>query len=353
MPWLMGPAGWWEGGRVWIDSKGRKVFFIRKKIGGKPYQRSTRRSTEHAAKLELARFNLDPEGYAPGGAAADALRLTADLVRPFLAWSVAPESEGGKGNSRPWMLQQKSYLAWWAEQLRGRDLRRLSLPDQVIPALDGVPGRKHRVEVLKAFFTWLRTERHLVTRAQDVTLDLVVQARRPEQWRRPKMIPKASYLRVLQSLEGDHRDAFVLLDETGWHVSELVRFVRGGELEQLPAGRRRGSEAAVCVTRQKNGEPQRTAIGKAALPAAKRLREKGTFSASRFYEEIKKACGKLIAEGQLEAPITPGRFRHTLATRAVQAGASVESVSEYLNHKSKATTKRLYATLAVPVRVKR
>lgn len=346
MPWLPGSAGWWEGGRIWIDAKGRKVYFIRKKIGGKPYQRTTRRSTEHAAKIELARFDADPESYEPGGPSTDALRLTADLVRPFLSWSAAPESEGGKGNSRAWMLQQKAYLAWWAAVLKGRDLRRLSLPDHVLPALDGQPGRKHRVEVLKAFFSWLRRERHLIERAQDVTLDLVVPARRPEQWRTPKAIPRAAFLRVLAALPaGDHRDGLALLDETGWHVSELVRFVRAGSLEPVPAGRMDGA-VAILLRRHKNGEPARTAVGQGGADAARRLREKGTFSVSRFYEGIKAACDKVGGD-----PWTPGRMRHTLATRAVEAGATPQAVSAYLGHKSEATTRRFYATLAAAPRV--
>ena len=350
MPWITGSAGWWEGGRIWLDHRGRKTYFIRKTIGGKAYEYTTRRSTEHAAKIELARFMDDPEGYEPGAVSSDALRLSADLVRPFLAWSVAPAREGGKGNSRPWVLQQKAYLAWWATQLKGRDLRKLSLPDHVLPALDGVPGRKHRIETLKAFFSWLRKERHFLTRAQDVCLDLTVPAPRPEQWTTPKAIPRASFLRVIAKLEGDHRDGLQLLDETGWHVSELVRFARAGEIEPVPAGRA-DDAAAILVRRHKNGEPLRTAVGANGKAAAERLRAKGTFSVSRFYEAIKKASDRLVDEGQIPEAITPGRMRHTLATRAVEAGATPQAVSAYLGHKSEATTKRFYATLAAPPRV--
>lgn len=350
MGWIKGPRGRWEGGRVWEDTDGRITYVIRRMIRGKEYEVSTRCSRIGAARTQLERFEADPEGYdpaapAPGGGPG-ALRLTAELVRLFVAWSQAPGAEGGKGNSRAWALQQKAYLAWWIEQLDGRDLRRLSLRDHIIPALDGVPGRRHRIEVLKAFFSWLRRERHLVSRAEDVTLDLQVQARRPEQWTRPKAIPRRAYLRVLQVLEGDHRDALRLLDETGWHVSELVRFVRAGELEPMPAGRKDGAAVAV-VTKRKSGEPQRTALSAEALGAAERLRAKGTFSVSRFYDAIKKASEKLGVD------VTPGRFRHTLATRAVEAGADPAAVSAYLGHKSEATMRRFYATLAVVPRPKR
>lgn len=333
---------------MWQDREGRITYVIRRRVNGRRFEVSTRCSRLRPALEQLERFQANPEGYDPATSApaGGPLRLTAEMVRLFVAYSQAPQAEGGKGNSRAWALQQKAYLAWWVEHLGGRDLRRLSLRDHIIPALDGQPGRRHRIEVIKAFFTWLRQERHLISRAEDATLDLKVAARRPEQWTRPKVIARKDYLRTMQALEGDHRDALRLLDETGWHVSELVRFVRAGELEPMPAGRRDGAAVAV-VPRRKSGETQRTAISAEALVAARRLRAKGTFSVSRFYEAVKAAAGKLGVD------VTPGRFRHTLATRAVEAGADPAAVSAYLGHKSEATMRRFYATLAVTPRPRR
>jgi integrase len=345
--WIPGTRGKWDGGRVWEDEHGHQTYVIRRQIGGKRYEVSTRCSRLRPALAQLERFEADPDGYDPAGSSDEPVRLTAALVALFVTWSQASKREGGKGNSRAWVLQQKSYLAWWSEQFKGRDLRRLSLRDHIIPALDGVPGRKHRIEVLKAFFSWLRRERHLVSRAEDPTLDLQLPASRPEQWVRPKAIPRGDYLRVLAALEGDHRDALQLLDETGWHVSELVRFVRSGSIEPMPAGRRDGAAVAV-VPQRKSGELHRTALGKDTLAAARRLREKGTFSVSRFYEAIRKTCKRIHVD-----PLTPGRFRHTLATRAVEAGGDPSGVSAYLGHKSEATMRRFYATLAVVPRPKR
>ncbi len=111
-----------------------------------------------------------------------------------------------------------------------------------------------------------------------------------------------------------HRDALALLDETGWHVSELARFVRGVEL----------------------------------AATAERLRARDGFSVGRFYDAIKAAC--VVAQVE---PFTAGRMRHTLATRAVEAGADVAAVATYLGHKSPSTLRRFYATLAVPPRPKR
>jgi site-specific recombinase XerD len=50
---------------------------------------------------------------------------------------------------------------------------------------------------------------------------------------------------------------------------------------------------------------------------------------------------------------TPGRFRHTVATNAVQHGADICAVATFLGLKSTATTKKFYATIAVAPKVSR
>lgn len=47
-------------------------------------------------------------------------------------------------------------------------------------------------------------------------------------------------------------------------------------------------------------------------------------------------------------PFTPGRFRNRGATWAIEKGADWASVAAFLNHKSVATTRKFYATRAVP-----
>lgn len=45
-----------------------------------------------------------------------------------------------------------------------------ALADHILPALDGVPDRPKRIEVIRAFQGWLRRHRHLVKPAEDPTL---------------------------------------------------------------------------------------------------------------------------------------------------------------------------------------
>ncbi|WP_158621415.1 hypothetical protein [Corallococcus aberystwythensis] len=40
-----------------------------------------------------------------------------------------------------WVKKQQGYLAWWADQLKGRNLRKLTLLDDILPALKGQKAR--------------------------------------------------------------------------------------------------------------------------------------------------------------------------------------------------------------------
>lgn len=342
MPWIKGEAGRWPGGQIWRKADGSVEYVIRRQVAGERKSYWTGASTPRAAMKHLDRYEANPSEYTPEGDTSERVVLTKELVRAFLTYS-----EHDKGNTKAWVGQQKKYMAWWARFLAGKDLRRLNLGRDIIPALDTAPERRHRSEVLKAFMSWLRKERHLVSRSEDATLDLAVRARRPEQWVRPKSIPRASYLRVLAVLAPHHRDALVLLDETGWHVSELARFARGGTVQDAPPGR---TEAAILETRHKSGEPHRTAVAADAAAAARRTRERAGFSVSKLYEAIQAACVKLKAEDPSFESFTPGRFRHTFSTRAVEAGVAPAAVSAYLGHKSPSTMHRFYATHAAPPR---
>ena len=108
---------------------------------------------------------------------------------------------------------------------------------------------------------------------------------------------------------------------TGWHVSELVRFARMGSVEPYR------SEAE-------------------GMEAGKRLLARGSLSFEKYGLAIKGAC---TAAGI--PPFTPGRFRHSVATWAIENGADPASVAAFLNHKSPSTTRRFYATHAVPTKV--
>jgi integrase len=348
--------GTWPGGRVWLGSDGRKSYVIRRRVGGRQREASTHCSTERAAMKQLERFEADPEGYDPSGGARDAVYLDLDLGKAYVSWCKRPEAEGGKGNSRQWAGRKKNLLDWWVQQLAGRDLRRVTL-DHLIAILEpedehGVPRRvvshPHKVEVIKDLFGFLRTKKRSLTRAEDPTLDLQVPQARPGQRAKTvKHFDKEMHLAVLKHITPPWSDMMVVLAGTGWHVTELARFIRGGRTERLPKTMDPSAGAGVLVCpMHKSGDVHKTVVGDDVLEAGKRLRQRGTFSSIRLYRAMESACNAA------EVPqIDPGQYRHAVAHWALESGALLPAISAFLGHKSPATTRKFYARHGVAPKV--
>lgn len=349
-------AGSWPGGRIWEAADGRRTFIIRRKIGGREFAISTGATTLRAALKQLERFEADPDGYDPAGAASrEPVYLDDDLVKAYLGWCLRPEEEGGKGNSREWVGKKKGIVAWWMDAIRGRDLRRLKL-EQITRALetdaDGaprrVPGYAHKVEVIKDVFGFLRTKRGL-TIAEDPTIKtlLVPQARPGQRKKRRKAFTREVHEAIVKQLVRPWSDQLIVLAGTGWHVTELARFIRDGAIERLPAHvEAHGAEAVLVCPRHKSGEEHRTAVSPDVLEAARRLRARGTFSKIRLYRAVEAGCRAAKVD-----QVDPGQYRHAVATWALEAGAHPAAVSAFLGHRSPATTKRFYAAHAVVPKV--
>lgn len=251
----------WEGGFIRTDVKGRKVYVIRRMINGKSYKVSTRAGNARAPMEQLKRFEADPEGYNPAGAPREApIYLDAPLAEEFLIWN-----RDVKKNSREWLEKQQRYLAWWADQLKGLDLRKVSLVDHIKPALKGAGNGPHRIAVLKSVYSWLRKEKHLLTVNEDPTFQtLVVPQARPEQWKRVKVIPRENYLLAREHLAPHWRDGMDVQAGTGWHVTELIRFAKEGSVEPY-RGDAEGVSGVLVCPQTKNGEPLRTAVSAEVL----------------------------------------------------------------------------------------
>jgi len=201
--------------------------------------------------------------------------------------------------------------------------------------LDGATGRKQLIATLKAFYAWLRTERHLISTAEDPTYGtLKVPQSTPKQLEQRKAIGRDEYERALTALDGWPRDALEVLGGTGWHFTELERFASGGVIEVHPIN---GAPVLLCP-HTKGGVPLRTQVAQSVADAAARLRARGEVDYFRFRDALK-AAG---------ATFNPGYLRHSVASWAINAGADPASVAAFLGHKSLATTKRFYATHAVP-----
>jgi hypothetical protein len=347
----------WRAGRVWSSEDGRLSFYIRR--DGRDV--ATGASTLLGALAALERFEKTGDARTPVDAGPVLLDLT--LAKQFLDASKA------KGNSRSWRVNQKQHLDWWQAQLGTKDLRAgrrggVTIAD-LRAALADAPSARQREAVLRSLYTHLRAS-DLIATEEDPLYGKphIAPAGRPAQETIDKTIDAADLTTVLGYLDavwmerGENEeerekrgrrwaDILRMLDGTGMHVTEARRFAEGGTIEDLPGGRKptRREAAVLVVPLHKNGAPFKVAVSRATLETAKRVRAAGPFSIAVFYAELRKAaeeCG---------AKVLPGRFRHTTARHAVEAGATIEAVGNYLGHKSPATTKKFYATLGVPVKV--
>lgn len=261
--------------------------------------------------------------------------LDIKLMRSFLRWSAKE-----KRNSKHWVRRQRLYLRWWADELDGRCLRTVSVPKHVLPPLDEVTSRTHRIAVLKCLYSWLRRVRHQLAPAEDPTLGvLTVPQATPAQHRRSRVITRDHYRAVRTPLVPRWRDCLDVLAATGWHVSELERWLRAGSYTPL-------QRILVCP-RAKAGNVLRTRVSKRVGAIAVRLLQRRSFSEKTFRLALHEASRRAK-----RPPLRPGCLRHSVATYAYDCGEPLEAVADFLNHRSKVTTQRFYATHATPRRIR-
>ncbi len=337
----------WPHGYIRHDAQGRPTFIVEKRLGARRWHFSLHVHTIAAALHEVQRFEADPDTYLAGRGRDNALRFTEELREAFFKWSAEE-----RHNTAKWTAEQKRYLAWWVEQLGdGCDLRRVDLGRDVIPALDATPCRAPKIAVLKCFYAWLRTERHIIEPTEDPTFGrLKVPQNDPAQWKKLKAFTRQQFDKVREKIGSElYRDAMTVQAGTGWHTTEAVQFARAGAVEPVPPGtdNAAGDVVLLCPL-AKSGEPLRTRVSKEVGEAAKRLRAAGTLNRKNYdtaMREANKAAGLEVGT------VSGGRFRHSVATWAIDSGATPAATSAFLGHKSQRTTRKFYATHAVPAKI--
>lgn len=340
----------WLGGYKRVEADGRTTFIIERRVNGERFHRSTHCHLERAALKQLERFEADPMGYRPEGQQeTEPLRMTPERVDEFAAWQVEV-----RGNTKRHAFYVSKYLKDWLKDLGGRDLRHLTLGEHVIPKLDARKGaRAHRIAALKAFYAWLRTEKHLLTSADDCTRDLLVPQSRIAKQTKKKAVDRATVQRILPHLDERYRDVLLFAACTGWHKTELERFVRDPESELIhlsPEQIARDGCIAVARTWHKGKTWTATAIRtQQHLDAAVRMRAYGRFPRN-FNQELKRVAVALGGDPQTGAPLyfPIGVMRHSFATWHSGAGADTKHISVALDHKSERTTAAVYIDLAIP-----
>jgi integrase len=340
----------WEGGYTRRNAKGVRTYVIRTEVNGTRFHVSTRCHTESAALEHWRRFQRSPSAYTPLGDDGTPLPLSDELLSEYLAF--CGTAKDGKGNTPAWVREKRRYLRDWQTRLGGRSLRRLTARE-LLAALDvkdengRKPGaRAHRIATLKHLFTWLRTVRHLVNVADDPTYGTISIPQSDPRRRKisNKSFPKAHYIAAREHLVGHWRDALDVAAGTAAHVTALGRFARSGSIEPY----RGNSEVAagVLVFSEKMHAVHRVAVSAEVLAAAERLLAHGSLDRDKFDDAVRNACRAA------KVPIhTPARYRHAVATWAIEAGADPAQLAAFLGHRDPRTTRRFYSTHAVPVKV--
>ncbi len=150
--------------------------------------------------------------------------------------------------------------------------------------------------------------------------------------------------------EGRWGDMLMLLLSTGWHVTELDRFMRDGSIEPIPEeGAQDPKMAGVAVVtceKSKRGNRLKTRVSEEAHEVAKRLVGKGGFSQAEFNRVVALACKKTMV-----TDFRPGNMRHTVATYAQNHGAADTAIEAFLNHASNAAVLLKYYSRGVALKV--
>jgi len=330
------------------------IFVIEKKISGRKYHVSTRATTLRGAMAQLARFEANPDAFSPRGSGdPDALVLDAKLIDDFHEWHRAEVSH-------QWALNVKNVLVDWANHLKGADLRRLSLIDDLKPHLKTAGQKHHRVKGLRLLFKWLRQERGLVTRAQDVSADLAIPVIRPAQDSgNVKAVSWEAVLELAPHLPLHVRDVLELLAATGWHVAEARRFAAVGSIREKEGGDTADLVAVLGVV-HKSGKRHFTALlHDQHLAVARRIRERGALIDNnrlrkhmlRGAELATAARRKIDPKAKAFVPFQLGALRHSVSTWLRQQGVAMRDIAEYVGHESEATTRRHYVDQQVALKV--
>lgn len=327
------------------------VFIIEKRIHTKKFHVSTRCTSLRAALKQLERFEADPGGYDPAGTVTpDALVLTQALIDEFHEWHLLEVSH-------EWARDVRRLLDWWANNFKGKDLRRLSLVADINPHLKKATQKHHRVSALKAFTGWARQTGKL-KRTEDVTLDLEVPKVGAAE--EPKDMPFELVVETFPHLDHQMRDVVQVLAATGWHLAELRRFAEAGIIRERTERDPADVVGVIGVVHKnsllkKNRDKHFTAlVHQEHYDAAKRIRERGTLPDRWALRKRMVAAAEAVTEARHkedpQAPAAPvvqlGSFRHSVTTWLAAGGFSDAQVAKYVGHANEAMVRRHYINAA-------
>ncbi len=325
-------------------------------MGKRRFHVSTRCSDEVSALDHYVRFQANPLQYDPAGVEPEhALLISVELITRWFDWQLE------KGNGVRYAKEGVRKMRDWGQALRGKDLRTMTLARDIKPALaKWKTSRPARIIALKSFYGWLRKEADLLTSRNDPTIDLPVPQANPEKNRRRKAADWNTVKDLYPYLKPRVQDLLQFFVATGWHISEVERFIRRQDCTiEKPGVRMLSSEGlpvlAVLVTWHKTKKWTRTSlVHQIHVDAVTRLKASGTVPRKindAVAEALKLADAKRREFDPTHVDRKPfffGAMRHSVATWGIDLGATVEQAATHLDHADKKTTARFYADVLVP-----
>lgn len=332
--------GLWLGGYV----SGDGVYVIAKRVSGHRFHISTRCTSKEAAMVQLRRFQANPGAYSPAGdVSPKGLVLNEALIEAHFKWT---KVNIGWESAKTY----RNCLFDWADDLKGKDLRRLRLVEDLKGHLVGKKSVPHRIKAIKSLYTWLVEEQGAVGISENPTVGLKVRKGKPAQFHGQVYVEWERFVKVLPHLDPATRDVFVMLSGTGWHLTEIQRFAKEGVIRK-----RRDTDppqvvGVLAVAQHKTGSIHVTNIVRAEhFDAACRIRDRGHVPGrSWVLELLNRAVAKVndgVPESERITRFTPRQLRHSVATWLVQSGLSPQAAGEYVGHMDPRTTRRHYVDM--------
>lgn len=340
--------GKWEGGRVYQDRRKRSVHVIERMIDGRRYTVRLPPNVKDPG-AELALFLRDPEGYkqrneSTGLLPDEAAVLTLDEVTSFEGY------QRGQHMAEGYVRAVSSYLTDWANALKGRDLRRVTVSDLYRLLDRWETARNYRINALRAYCTYL-VRRQRLKPAENAAGLLEVTKPPPRRALERQGYTIAEVEAFYRCLDSQRlRDYYLIAAKCGLHGTEIGRIARG-EVEITPVGR--GGIAAVLRFIHKSGRDHRQSIDAQTLAAVRRLmalgKAPGTKIVSNWANQAGARSVRVVHHGRLRHSVVTwlrgGQFRRYAVT---SEGMALSEIAAMIGHRSLLMAKDHYDNTEVP-----
>jgi integrase len=345
----------WDGGRVYLDRRKRKIYVIERMVEGERYAVRLPPNVRDP-DAELALFMRDPAGYAErntdtGLMPSEAVVITLEEVQAFKRYQLDE-----KHLNTVYATSVSHYLTDWANALKGKDLRRVRV-DELYRLLDEwKAARNYRIAALKSFCTYL-VKRQRLGAGENAAAHLESVKAPPARLLEVKGYTIKQVEQFYKALGSQRvRDYFCLGAKYGLHGSEIDRIARG-QVEVTLVGVK--GIAAVLRFIHKGRHDHRQSIDAQALAAVRRMTTHGRAPTTTMVKDWVDATAAQLSKGKPQPfpKVFHHYLRHSHFTWMRQCGRKVEieagglalsEIAALVGHRSLLMGKDYYDNSEVP-----